>query len=398
MEIQNHHLDLAWMNNPALQRLLDVFKSSGHEIRLVGGAVRDSIIGRPVTDIDLATALLPQNVVKLLEAKKIKVLPIGIEHGTVMAVIDSHCFEITTLRRDLETDGRHAKVSFTDDWQQDASRRDFTMNALYLSSDGLILYDYFEGLKDLKARHIRFIGDAESRIQEDYLRVLRYFRFLSYFEDVEADSTILALFKKHEDALSQLSCERVHHEVFKMFAQKHMFLAYDAMLKTLPHFFSLLSNVSSLKSYLEKERACDAEGFRRFLFALNDKVDSQKIARHFVLSKKQRKRLEDFVLRKSNAQNSLDLDVVKRLLMFHNKDNVIDYLYLSNNCNLMYFLDFLDAFECPVFPVSGHDLKKEGFAEGVALGKALSLAKSWWIKQDFKPSKDDVINYVKQQN
>ena len=180
-----------WRKRRGTKRLLAALGADQGLTRYVGGAVRDDLLGLPVSDIDLATRLRPDEVVARLEAAKIKAVPTGIDHGTVTAVSDGHPFEITTLRRDVSTDGRRAVVDFTDDWEQDAARRDFTINAL--SADPLTgeLFDYFGGLEDLKTRHVRFIGDPLQRIAEDHLRILRFFRFHARFGSGTLDDAAL---------------------------------------------------------------------------------------------------------------------------------------------------------------------------------------------------------------
>jgi poly(A) polymerase len=172
--------DASWRHWPETQKLVTAFSSYPHAVRFVGGAVRDTLLDRLVQDIDVATTLLPEATMSVLQQAGIHVVPTGIQHGTVTAVIDGRHFEITTLRKDVACDGRHAEVAFTDNWQEDASRRDFTMNAMYMSTEGE-LFDYFSGQEDAKAGRVRFIGDANTRISEDYLRILRFFRFYAHY-------------------------------------------------------------------------------------------------------------------------------------------------------------------------------------------------------------------------
>ena len=169
-----------WMTSPAIKAIFNAIPDSKEKLRFVGGCVRDALLGQPVDDIDIATPYVPEQVIKFLQAAGLTVLPTGIDHGTVMAVIDGTGYEITTLRHDVSTDGRHAIVAYTDQWQEDAARRDFTFNALYLSTEGT-LYDPWHGVQDLQNGIVRFIGDPQARIKEDYLRILRYFRFYARF-------------------------------------------------------------------------------------------------------------------------------------------------------------------------------------------------------------------------
>ena len=198
----------AWLEWPETQSLVRAFAAKNTELRFVGGAVRDALAGRATSDVDVATPALPEAVMELLAAANIQAIPTGIKHGTVTAVLDKKHFEITTLRKDVSTDGRHAEVAYTDDWKADAARRDFTMNALYLSPAGE-LFDYFEGEKDAMAGRVRFIGGADARIKEDYLRILRFFRFYAWMGKGEADADALAACAANAPKIATLSGERI---------------------------------------------------------------------------------------------------------------------------------------------------------------------------------------------
>ncbi|MCG8506772.1 MAG: CCA tRNA nucleotidyltransferase, partial [Sphingomonadales bacterium] len=208
-------LEAPWLADAAVTRVVAAL--GANNCRFVGGAVRNTLLGEPVTDIDIATRLEPDAVIARLEAAEIKAVPTGLKHGTVTAVAEGHAIEVTTLRHDVETDGRHAKVAFTDDWQADAARRDFTFNALYAAPDGT-LYDYFGGLDDLKAGHVRFIGDAEARITEDALRILRFFRFHAHYGAGGMDAAGLDACAALAGRLDILSVERVRDELLKLLA------------------------------------------------------------------------------------------------------------------------------------------------------------------------------------
>ncbi|MFQ5959208.1 MAG: CCA tRNA nucleotidyltransferase, partial [Alphaproteobacteria bacterium] len=206
-----------WMTVRATRAVVDALRAQGAEVRFVGGCVRDAVAGRKVTDVDIATPDPPETVIRLLEAAGIRVVPTGIKHGTVTAVVARRPFEITTLRRDVETYGRHAKVAFTDDWTADAARRDFTINALFCAPDGT-LYDPFGGLDDLRAGRVRFVGDAVQRIREDVLRLLRFFRFYAHYGRPPPDAEALAACRAMALALPSLSGERVCAELLRLLA------------------------------------------------------------------------------------------------------------------------------------------------------------------------------------
>src|SRR5512139_3492757 len=209
--------DAEWLTAGALPRLLQALDCDGEEARVVGGAVRNALLSEPIHEIDVATTAVPEEAVRRVEAAGFKAVPTGIAHGTITVVIDKHPFEVTTLRQDVETYGRHAKVAFGRDWLGDAHRRDFTINALSATRDGTV-YDYAGGLADLAARRVRFIGDARQRIEEDYLRILRFFRFHAGYGDGHPDPTGLAACIAGRDGLEQLSRERVRMDPLKLLA------------------------------------------------------------------------------------------------------------------------------------------------------------------------------------
>src|SRR3984957_17058565 len=206
-----------WMDEPPVQALLAALASGGIAARFVGGCVRNWVSDRRVDDIDLAVDKPPETVMRALEAADLRVVPTGLKHGTVTAIVKGRVFELTTLRRDVETDGRRATVAFTDDWLEDAGRRDFTFNALYADPDGT-LYDPFDGRADLKAGRVRFIGDPDRRIEEDRLRVLRFFRFFAWYGKPPIDRPGFEACRRHADALGALSGERVAKELLRLLA------------------------------------------------------------------------------------------------------------------------------------------------------------------------------------
>jgi poly(A) polymerase len=210
--------DAEWLRRPATRAVLDALRAGGAEARAVGGAVRNALMGAPVKDVDIATTALPGEVVRLAARARLHSVPTGIEHGTVTVIVDKVPFEVTTLRRDIETFGRHARVTFTTDWREDAMRRDFTMNALYCDPDGTV-HDPLGGFGDLEAKRVRFIGDARERIREDFLRILRFFRFMAQYGDADApDPEGLAAVRAEKAGLKQLSGERIRAELFLLLA------------------------------------------------------------------------------------------------------------------------------------------------------------------------------------
>src|ERR1700739_1220589 len=203
--------DRSWLDAKATCTLIAALDAGGIDFRFVGGAVRDGLLGRRVSDIDVATPVMPENVIRAVEAAGLKAIPTGIAHGTVTAVVGRQPFEVTTLRRDVETDGRHAVVAFTDDWRADAARRDFTMNALSMTRDGVV-FDYFGGIADLRHGVVRFVGDPATRIAEDYLGILRFFRFHARYGVGPPDAAAVAAIRAGVAGLARLSAERVWAE------------------------------------------------------------------------------------------------------------------------------------------------------------------------------------------
>ncbi|HKO06151.1 MAG TPA: CCA tRNA nucleotidyltransferase, partial [Alphaproteobacteria bacterium] len=260
-----------WMTAPATERVLAALGAKGAEVRFVGGCVRDAILGRPVKDIDIATHDPPEAVIALLEAAGIKVVPTGVAHGTVTAVVGPDHFEITTLRRDVETYGRRAKVAFTGDWAADAARRDLTINALFAAPDGT-LYDPFGGLEDLRQGRIRFVGDARTRIREDVLRLLRFFRFFAHYGKPPPDAEALAACRELAPLLPTLSGERVAAETLKLLAAPEPASVVALMIEAgiVAHFLPEADGVAPLRALVTLEGLGPGTDALRRLAALLD--------------------------------------------------------------------------------------------------------------------------------
>ncbi|WP_155265520.1 CCA tRNA nucleotidyltransferase, partial [Sphingomonas segetis] len=281
-----------------MARLLDALGATEGLTRYVGGAVRDDLLDLPVSDVDLATRLQPDEVIRRLEAARIKAVPTGIDHGTVTAVSDGHAYEITTLRRDVSTDGRRATVAFTTDWEEDAARRDFTINAL--SADPLTgeVFDYFGGASDLLERHVRFIGDPLKRIAEDHLRILRYFRFHARFGAGKPDIAALEACTQRANDLMALSRERIADELLKLLALTDPSVTVGIMLER-AIFKPVLPEIAAdgfarLEAAIAAEQAAGIapDGLRRLAALLpSDVAVAQAVAARLKLSNKARKRL-----------------------------------------------------------------------------------------------------------
>ncbi len=288
-------VDAAWLREAPLRDILAALDGDGEEARIVGGAVRNALLGEPHGDIDIATTAPPAEVIRLVEAAGFKAVPTGVEHGTVTVVAAGQPFEVTTLREDVETFGRHAKVVFGRDWKRDAERRDFTMNALSLSRDGTV-HDYVGGLADIEARRVRFIGDAARRIAEDYLRILRFFRFHAAYGEGSPDPQGLAACIEGRAGLEQLSRERVRMEMVKLLVAKHAVPTLALMTET-GLLEQVLGGVPLLASYanmvkLEAALALAADPVRR-LGALGISVveDAERLRERLRLTNAEYERL-----------------------------------------------------------------------------------------------------------
>ncbi len=424
--------------------------------RLVGGCVRDALLGIQSPDIDVAVAVPPQKVIELLTDNHIKVVPTGINFGTVTAVINHQSFEITSLREDIQTDGRHAKVIFGTDWLKDAERRDFTINALYLDNQG-ILYDYFNGLGDLEKGKITFIGEPAQRIREDYLRILRYYRFMAYFGKGEP-LTIPAL-KELCLGLKQLSTERIQTELLKLLMANEPEKALNAMVSD--NIFETLYdhpvNLEGLFKVLKVERSLGIppKALRR-LFALFYSIpngfqdmDSKIRSEHRNVDNYLRAKPLLMVLRASEIFDSTHPGQISKsegyiaaeipsfydshFRFSHHKKtflaNMQKYLSHSDKRWTLYnqghdfFYDWrllhfslLEEFseenlgklkqdlewgasQSPLkFPLTGKDLLKQGLSPGPKVGELLATCEKWWVENDFKPTKQECLDFFITQN
>jgi poly(A) polymerase/tRNA nucleotidyltransferase (CCA-adding enzyme) len=349
------------------------------EARVVGGAVRDALASRPITDIDLATPRTPEQATKALQDAGIRVVPTGIDHGTVTAVLRGRSFEITTLRRDVETDGRHAVVAFTDDWQTDAARRDFTINAMSMARDGAV-FDYFGGIADLRAGIVRFVGDPATRIAEDHLRILRYFRFFARYSTGPPDTAALAAIRAGASAssLCNLSAERVWSELSRILAvpDPRAAVALMAELGVLNAVVPEGADAARLARLVEA--GAPADPLLRLSALLTG--DARALAVRLRLSGWERDRL---LALRGGAVPSPESDdaALRRLLADEDRPVLIDRTWLSG-ANAAGWADLrqrLAALPQPVFPVEGRDVLALGEPEGPRVGTLLRDVRQWWL-------------------
>jgi poly(A) polymerase len=367
--------------DPNVQKLFRIFDLERYQIRLVGGCVRDALLNRPIGDKDLATNAQPQQVINLLTKYAIRAVPTGIAYGTVTAVMDGKHYEITTLRRDVSTDGRRAVVAFSDSWQEDAARRDFTINAISLDSKGNI-FDYFDGQADLKKKTLRFIGKAEQRMEEDLLRVLRYFRFAAQLDWKLNDKKTLALCKKMARKMEILSRERIQSELYKILSAK----GAARVIKQLSDLKILgrKLNVARLKKVISIEKEPDA--FRR-LIALCDKWNVAWLHDIAVLSNIQKKRL-DAVCALAAAKKI----PLTHQLYYYGAETVTDFVILSGKKEN---LAKIKKWKKPSFPLRAQDIMELAGGAGPELGRILKEAEAYWVKNNFRPTRKALIARVK---
>lgn len=348
------------------------------EARIVGGAVRDAIAGRPVADIDLATARQPAEVIAALSEAGIRSVPTGVEHGTVTAVIGGRGFEITTLRRDVETDGRHARVAFTSDWKADAARRDFTINAMSMNASGAV-FDYFGGIPDLRAGVVRFVGDPAARIAEDYLRILRFFRFHARYATAEPDAAIREAIRNGIPGLAQLSAERVWNELSRILhaPDPRKALALMAELGVLK---AIVPEGVDLAP-LDRLAAAGAPADPVLRLAAILKRDPTGFAQRLKLSNADRDRL--LGLRSGPAPMPADDDDALRRLLADTDPAILEgRSWLAGEPGPAWnkLRARLAAMPRPVFPLSGRDAVALGIAAGPQVGALLREVRAWWLE------------------
>jgi poly(A) polymerase/tRNA nucleotidyltransferase (CCA-adding enzyme) len=363
----------SFLAEPALAAVM----TSLPEARVVGGAVRDALAGRPITDIDLATPRAPEQVTKVLQEAGIRVVPTGIDHGTVTALLGERSFEITTLRRDVETDGRHAVVAFTDDWRTDAARRDFTFNAMSMARDGEV-FDYFGGIADLRAGIVRFVGDPAIRIAEDHLRILRYFRFFARYSAGPADAAALAAIRAGASGLGKLSAERVWSELSRILAVPDP-RATVALMADLGVMDAVLpEGADAARVARLVEAGAPADPLLRLSALLTG--DARALAERLRLSGWERDRL--LALRGGPVPRPESDDAaLRRLLAVEDRPVLIDRTWLSGG-NAPGWADLrqrLAALPRPVFPVEGRDVLALGEPEGPRVGALLREVRHWWL-------------------
>ena len=375
------------------------------KVRFVGGCIRKALCGEQVDDIDLATSLEPNLVKQKLLKNGIKVIDTGAGHGTLTAILNRKKFEITTLRKDVKTDGRHADVEFTLSWEEDAARRDFTINAIYSDIEGRI-FDPLNGRTDLKNKLIKFIGNPEERIQEDYLRILRYFRFFLQYSKNSHDEKVLKSIKKYINGINRLSKERIFDELKKILILKNLYKLFsqknskEIILSIFPQFkyferliaFNALQNniknsfdTSLILALLIVDKSNNYEYFcHKYKTSNIIKNKLNNISKNFEYIKN-----KNFFLKEN----------IKKQIYILGKNNVIDLLLFSlcinksKNFDILELINYVRGCEVLKFPISGNDLKEQGYHDGVILGEKLKKLEEKWINNNFIIDEKDIKTF-----
>jgi poly(A) polymerase len=385
----------AWLAAGPLPQLLHVLNADGEEARAIGGAVRDALIGREPVEIDVATTAPPPDVIRRVEQAGFKAVPTGIEHGTITVVIAGRPFEVTTLRQDVETFGRKATVRFGRDWRADAERRDFTMNALSVSPEGTV-HDYVGGLADLKARRVRFIGEAATRIAEDYLRILRFFRFHAAYGEGPPDPDGLHAAIAAREGLEKLSRERIRTELIKLLQAPRAVATLEAMAEAgilgpvlggVPLIASL-ANMTALEETLKVGR--DPV---RGLGALTVQIveDAERLWQRLRLSNAEHEQLRMMGDGWWRITPTMDPTATRALLYHLGREHYVDRVLLAwarsgcaaTDAEWRQLATLPDRWKAPRFPLKAADLIQRGLKRGPDLGRALRSAEQAWINADF---------------
>ncbi|MBT4696375.1 MAG: CCA tRNA nucleotidyltransferase [Alphaproteobacteria bacterium] len=397
-----------FINDPTSKKIMSLLNKEGDFARFVGGCVRDSLINIRTNDIDIATKHKPENIIEILSSNSIKVIPTGFDHGTVSIFTDTFNFEITTLRSDTETDGRHAKVSFTDSWEEDSKRRDFTINSIYLSPNGDI-FDPNDGTLDLIKRNIVFIGDPRERIQEDYLRILRYFRFCGYYgdEDMPSSSPALKACEELSSKLVNLSPERVQSEFLRILiapqAKKNIIAMSDAgILKVIfdkPIDFSYFSRMVDI----DHKNQYDLNPILRLVSLIYLQLINCDQLKMFSFSNKQRDLISFLVNEKINFSHKMSKKDLNKNLYFYGSEvcsfkarvcwsNDPD---LTNDDKWIGLLSIIKIWNKPILPIKAEDILKFGVKEGPLLGQILNEIESRWIASNFMLDRNFLLDKIK---
>ncbi len=398
-----------WLKAPETQAVMSALEGErvGEVARFVGGCVRNALLGEPVSDVDIATTLTPDEVVLKLEAAGLKAVPTGIEHGTITAVSDGRPFEITTLRKDVETHGRHATVAFSTDWAEDAARRDFTMNALLADVQGQI-YDPLGGRVDLEERRVRFIGNAASRIAEDFLRILRFFRIHAWYSEGELDKEGLEACASAAEHLGELSAERVSSELLKLLeawdplSVLRQMAAVGVLGRVLPE----AQNFDRFARLAEIERAQFFEPdalLRLGSLLARDQKSATHLGTRLRLSNDSQTRLADMSGGKDKIVCYLSIRDLRRQIYWQSNRTFRDRAMLAwaedpktpNSVQWRALIAMADSFTPPEMPLTGDEVMAAGVPHGPEVGRVMREVEEWWVDADFTEDRFSIIERLK---
>lgn len=400
----------SWMTAPETAAVLDALEAAGGPdcARYVGGCVRNTLLGRPVSDLDIATRLTPEQVTQALKAAKLKAVPTGVEHGTVTAVSGHKPYEITTLRRDVSTDGRRAVVAFTDDWGEDARRRDFTLNALYARRDGTLFDPTGHGVADCRAGRIVFVGEAEARVREDYLRILRFFRFFAWYGSGPPDAAALAACETLKDGLKTLSAERVSKELLKLMAAEDPRPAM-ALMDRAGVLAALLPAPVDLERFnglvaIEADQLFETDPLLRLAALLpDDQVGSVQFAERMRLANVERDRIAAALAPTPVLKSWMSPREIRRILYRLGGQAFRDRAKLAwaraersaATPQWRGLIALGEGWTAPAFPLSGQDVIAAGAPKGPMVGQVLREVEDWWIDHDFIDDRLSTIEKLK---
>ena len=399
-----------WLTHPSTVKVMTALSAAGGEdcARFVGGCVRNALLRKPVSDIDIATTLTPDQVTSALRAAGLKAIPTGVEHGTVTAIADRKPFEITTLRRDVETDGRRAVVAFTTDWAEDAARRDFRINALYADQSGTVFDPTGGGLTDLEARAIVFVGDAETRIREDALRILRFFRFLAWYGRGEPDAVAIEACGKLRDLVATLSAERVAKEMLTLLGAEDPRTAVRLMAATgvlgvvLPE-AAHLDRFERLVT-IETEQLFTEDALLRLASMLPDEpARGAALAERLRLSNAQKTRLSVALGTDPPLVSWMSPRQVRQIVYRLGPEAFCDRITLAwagaerQGAAMQWraLLPLARGWTAPTLPLNGEEVAAAGVPKGPMVGAVLREVEAWWVDSDFTLDKLSIIERLK---
>ncbi len=391
---------------PEVKTIFNLFNNN-QGIYIVGGCIRDALSGKDVTDIDFAVDINPEEVIKILTNNNIKFYDIGINYGTVTAVIDSKNYEITSLREDIETDGRHAKVKYTSDIKADSFRRDFTINAIYANRDGE-LFDFHNGIEDIENRKLKFIGSANDRVKEDYLRILRYFRFYADFSNFEIDTNLKKVFKGESKNFSKISKERIWSELKKIINQNNSFKSLS-MMNEINILTEISEDISINKDYLkishiENKINKPIDDFLKFSILLeSSEYKANNFIEQFPISNEEANNLRTFINLDLSIKSYLSIKESRAKLYRLGIEKFQNFVILNwikdsnqkNDLNWHTLYEVAKNFEQPKFSFGANDIIRMGIEEGPLVGKILSELEEWWIDSDFIDDEYSIFERLK---